>query len=82
MSTTVSQTEGLLNKDLLLMEAVCLNVAMKVPVLPTPALQCTRIGAGSACVKCMKETEGEEADVMSLTFCMMERRVVVVSGTE
>ena len=80
MSTTVSQTEGLLNKDMWLMEDVSLNVAMKVPVLPTPALQWTRIGAGSACVL-MKGMEGEEAD-NSLTFCMMERRVVVVSGTE
>ena len=47
MSTTVSQMEGLLNRDMELMEDVWRKVAMNVPVLPTPALQCTRIGDGS-----------------------------------
>jgi hypothetical protein len=63
-----------------LMDTVWRKVAMKVPVLPTPALQWTRIGAGSDVVLMRGREDGEEDT--SFTFCMMERRVAVLSGTE
>ena len=80
MSITVSQMEGLLNRDMELMDAVWRKVAIKVPVLPTPALQWTRIGAGSDGILMRGREEGEEDT--SLTFCMMDKRVAVLSGTE
>ena len=61
MVTTVSQGEETWErKDDLVISCRILKVAISVPVLPTPALQWTRIGRSSALRRSVERSQGTE----------------------